>query len=494
MYTDINLPEDFNGIEEVGIAANVDELGDKRLHLRVLYTYDTVAFPYLADADAFLSEATRFNTDTVDGKPDFPKGLLTPGICSILGISDVSELKGTMRAVPVRDYQTQARATAKVWLAGTLAVAGKPFTDPDVRALFVSGIAFAVARGWVLRNATGENVSHLNVGDSLDLYSSKLRAGNDPDFITADKVHELLTFPGQILANLIVSTKVSWWLTNHHVGQRPDAIQSYAGKMVSTVDRLNALDKKELRTAIWALGKYVSTCQILACLGIKGITRWGTFNAKDQPMSDFVIRGAEDVSQRIGARPAGSAVVSTYLAGVKTLARTPYAILIPSLDGYEDAVEADGEIAKDPCRYHMGSFFLTGKDRLPCDAFSEDDKLAISSALHVLMPAGQLAKAPVLLPVGECKGSFVYTVLTQARAEVAQLASGGVQRALMIKYSGGKTTGGLALQLGKITIEEVKAVCDAQEAEEKKKSEATGTDIAAGKVASKEGAMGGAKV
>jgi hypothetical protein len=175
----------------------------------------------------------------------------------------------------------------------------------------------------------------------------------------------------QILT-VIVSTKMNWWATNHHMGQ--PKLTHFVAKSISTLFTQINKDtiQQDIIQSVHRIGHWASTHVVLNIMGIyigKSVVRYltaviGKWNEK-QLTSDFILR--------IFSGPSGTA--PSYLIHAtlsrfyknKVLLTCPYLGYL--LDAAKDLKKAADRAIKaktlDPCgSYHMGAEYLSGKPRL----------------------------------------------------------------------------------------------------------------------------------
>jgi hypothetical protein len=145
----------------------------------------------------------------------------------------------------------------------TLATNPCPVSGNKENQVWNSVIHIVVAKGWFPTKS--KYVRLLNYGDSLiRLLGSDARSSASTRAGFFD-VHRSMT--------LIVSTKITWWLRNHHVGQIPSELASYVGKVAFSMGFTGNVSA--IRTVLWVAGKWTSTISILHALKIPGIANAG---------------------------------------------------------------------------------------------------------------------------------------------------------------------------------------------------------------------------
>jgi hypothetical protein len=357
--------------------------------------------------------------------------------------------------------------------------------DMTVTALYCQAISYLITSGMMVGRTGNRNVTHLDVVQSRAFYKETMEAAKGPrqGYLTKEELTAMLrpdtSRPGVKLATLLVSTKIAWWLTNHHVGQEPGQIKSYCGKVVRLDAALTAsdVDKYELRNAIWALGKYCVTIPVLRALGVGDLIDITDVNypKREVPLKELTFSGAEDVKLRMVARPAGTADPCTYLAIARMAGASMFSVLLPAIAKYDEIVKIEEDIKAQPARYHMGAQFLTGRARIEShrNQFTEEQKDQLAAFVYAIAPHGNLAKAEVIPSLALVQGTTVYTLITSVKKDLIGMATDAFLCKLVSRAAPGIESGGFAKQVGLITetsIAEAKA--EVEEAKEKAAQEA----------------------
>jgi hypothetical protein len=339
----------------------------------------------------------------------------------------------------------------------TLFANRKPYSETEHVRLWNSLVAWVASNGYFAPGA--DSVRVMSLAESRTLVS-------DAQYVTeCDKINTVGFCKWDKVATLVFATKVSWWLTNHHVGQKKGEIKSFTGKVFRALEF--QVEEAEARTTIWASGKWCSTTGILRSAGIKGLIR----PVKDVPWNPINMGHSEDISMRIASYPAGVAKTTTYAQIYSHAARSAYGVLVPAVVNIKDVRDDMVRIKADPARYHMGSQFLTGKARLEAEHFSESDMENLSGYIHAVAPTSKLAQASVICGKEEVAGNTVFTTIMSVKAQLAAVAGMKASMALVSRMAGGDIRGGIALAEGKITAEEVAKAIKQSEEEEKKSEE-----------------------
>jgi hypothetical protein len=122
---------------------------------------------------------------------------------------------------------------------------------------------------------------------------------------------------------LVISTKITWWLTNHRVGQPPNELASYVGKVAYSMGFTGNVSA--IRTVLWVSGKWTSTVSALSALNIPGIVNAGD----DKSLQEIKISASSDMQIRLTANPAGTAGTVTYHAIGKKAEKMVLGALLP---------------------------------------------------------------------------------------------------------------------------------------------------------------------
>ena len=139
------------------------------------------------------------------------------------------------------------------------------------------------------------------------------------DSITDDQLMEvsnvLLDMDSKLVTTmtLLICMKVSWWLTNHHVGQNEWV--GYPRKCAQSLIP-DVLNSPVAMGWLWAGGHWLSTRRSLKSLNIE-------VGANVRALAYFPTV-SEDVLKRIGSRPAGTAKIFDCLAAFRGVAVSCY--------------------------------------------------------------------------------------------------------------------------------------------------------------------------
>ena len=343
-----------------------------------------------------------------------------------------------------------------VHVTATLKCQTLRFSDREVNRFYNCALAYILKSGMISNSPSNRYVKYLSAAES------KTHFTKCQNKLTTVQIAKLITNGMAVsrIVTILVATKINYWLTNHHVGQKSGELVSYVGKLVKSYNL--EMDIKELRVAIWTLGKMISTLAVLSKLGVKGVRDHETF---DPSLKDFKINASEDIAMRISAAPAGTAHITTYLAIVRHASRSIYCCLVPPISSLKDVIALEELILQNPCRFHIGSVFLTGEPMLKQDLFSESTKENLSAYIHAVAPSSSLAKAGVIKPLSEVTGNTVYKSITSVMLTIEKQAAGVVQQTCLSIANHGEGAGGLAIQVGAIKAS------DMEEAFQKRRNE-----------------------
>jgi len=508
----LSLPSNLNGIQEVGIAAGVDEFTDLSYALDVhmgakssapaeptsveLHVASLCELWKAADTpekrvilwsdSATITGATKLTSDEVGN-------LFNNWPTTVEEARKTPELDGGDSDMVVKGYNSwkrqplDERSDLYVDVDKTLCANKPPVSDPIASRLWQGLVAFIFANGWFIRSLAAAHGLIKYIEPNTRVASPRLPADVD-----AIGYH-----PPQESANILVAIKLTWWMVNHHVGQREGVVEGFAGKVASLqnlMSQTNLAQNREVRSVLWFAGKIVSTRLILSAVGIPGIVYADASNTGEEDGNDYAacetlqLNVSPDVLLRVQSSPAGTAKLTTYYAIASRAAGSFFSVCIPPLQslGYDPVtkqrvgavIDKLKEIEANPARFHMGSRFLTGQPRLPADVWNEEELSNLAAFIHATAETSTLAKAPVILKKHDIQGSFVYAAINSARANLGAALSDRFVMALMARMGGGSLKGGMAIQFGRITDDDVKEVEDEIEKEKKKEAGEGTTTVA----------------
>jgi hypothetical protein len=210
-----------------------------------------------------------------------------------------------------------------------------------------------------------------------------------------DNVQDVARFLGgserQGLLSILVGTKVAFWSTNHHVGQRE--INTYIRKLIElhyggagdlTDDRIAAL-----KDCIWIAGHWVSTKAVLSNLGVQGLDEVPNIGIRFEP--------TRDITLRMHGTIAGTGRNEIAFAVFAKMAQGMFAELVYAGEDLPRLVGVHLRVRSLDARCHVGSAYLTGHAQYE-DLDPPEEVLADASAVaHVLFAGTTLARSPSLI-------------------------------------------------------------------------------------------------
>jgi hypothetical protein len=209
--------------------------------------------------------------------------------------------------------------------------------------------------------------------------------------------------------SLLTATKVSYWITNHHVGQ--GQFQGFIRKVVSAWYRDNIAKDEGSYNLVWALGHWGSTKGILHKLGVKKL--------KDVPeMANYPLPSA-DVTMRIQSFPAGTAKAGVCLAVFRRMFHSVFSPIIPTDPGMLSLFDLVDAIREDPAAYHPGAYHFGAHARKADTDVPEETLEHCAAYIHAVGAKSTLANAKVLPSVGACKDNILYTNLCALMQDLA---------------------------------------------------------------------------
>lgn len=440
----IVLPADLNGIGEVGIAAGVDEFVTPGFVLKValmpnaatgiaMNEYDRY-HKCRAAANAYIAQCVAATDDGVYraliAGPEREAAIIAhaaaagiPRMVDITPVLDeIENFPADSTIATKKDMVTIVAENVRfavdpgervvneapcdrfeIDVSRTLVINKYPVAEDMSKALINGIIAFICSNGWICRHAAATK----NLVEYI--YPRDIPA----DERTGLEVNAEGFWEPQKVANLLVAIKIAWWLTNHHVGQVEGEIAGFAGK-VAKIQKLyvpgepGLTQNNETRNILWFAGKLITTRGILHPLGIGSVQyrdREFVPGGNDYAWAGVIrINASSDVALRIGSSPAGTAQNLTYLAIARKASRSNYAICVPSLSSYGkdvttppavetgDIITYETAVKANPSRYHMGSQFLTGQNRIVNDIWSEEDRENLAAFIYATSKGSSLLR------------------------------------------------------------------------------------------------------
>lgn len=488
----INLPPGINGVTEVGIAAGVDSFVTPGYQVQVvmaatssapanLTAAEERALALLATINMTSGDAAKWVIASSDPAVEGPSGakaadirdLITGFPADLAGCSTLLSAPATVTKQAA--YATWATTPAhsrphlKVDIGGTLKASKNICTTPLAKKLWQGMLAFILANGWIVKRS--------EACDGLVSYHGP--EAHPVAVVSGDVINNIGFHDPSLCATLLASLKITWFMTNHHVGQREGELAGFIGKVANIQGLRSAntpIDNTEVRMVLWCMGKMTTTRGLLQALGVKGIKYADQSNTSDASGNDYALDGkitiaaSPDIALRVAGSPAGTASLMTYLALSTTAVSSVYSVCIPVFTsiGWDTvgkkingaAVEAAARVRADPAAHHMGAHFLTGNARIIEDPFSDDEKASLSAYIHATASNSSLAKAAVILPKAEVTSSIVFTTISHVRARMATSMGDGMSAMLVSRMGGGTLAGGAGVQFGKLTATQVTEVQD----------------------------------
>jgi hypothetical protein len=210
------------------------------------------------------------------------------------------------------------------------------------------------------------------------------------DKATVDAVLALLTEENiRIAVTIMLASKVSWWITNHHTGGTP--MSGYALKVATTNLKMDAANQDRITTMFHTVGHWCSTIRCLGILDIRGLR-----DVKPLYKSKgYKIRMGGDILIRTKTMPAGThrhGIAYAIVRRMRTHALFPYC---PSIDTFGALAVVIKAIKDSPQNFHIGAYYLTGHPRAPFDDNSAADFLGrCASFITGVFSTSTLARSP----------------------------------------------------------------------------------------------------
>lgn len=212
---------------------------------------------------------------------------------------------------------------------------------------------------------------------------------------------------------VLLSTKVLWFQTNHHVGQ--GSVQGFVRKCI-----LFALGKPgdyqiddNLRKYVWGAGHTISTRLTLHLLGVPGIN---VPQVDEMPRLPKITR---DVSMRLTSGVAGCMKLMDAVAIFRRVATQPYRVAVNLDIPAMQMLESEEAILRAPAAHHVGARYLTGRDR---ESFYEPSDVvyeAASAIIHATAPKGTLAANRTLPAKESITSSELYVTISSMKRAMA---------------------------------------------------------------------------
>lgn len=254
--------------------------------------------------------------------------------------------------------------------------------DPKVQSIVAAGIAFLVA-------------------DHRRLEVAKVR------FADVRSERPLIRIPTKTdveQAVLIMSaSKVNWFQTNHHTGQGKPS--GFYAKCLAVVGIKEANDN-DLHM-LWKMCHWASTSAVLRAFKVRGNliirqfaegTHIPAWCIPTDTHADVWPAASRDISLRISSYPSGTALHAIILRSCHAIAGSFYARVVPRdvVTAFRALCVTCDNILNDPCRFHVGSHFLTGNSQILLDPPSATLQGIAHAYLTVVIPDTSLGKSPTI--------------------------------------------------------------------------------------------------
>lgn len=236
-----------------------------------------------------------------------------------------------------------------------------------------------------------------------------------PDNATSQRIIAMIP----VAMAMIAAMKVNYWKTNHHTGQ--GRAQGYLLKCAQAHNL--DISSPEALAAIWRLGHWADTRVFLATFGIPSIRAdVATVTAL---RTKIVL--SDDARKRIASNPAGVSSWVDVWTAIQMAAADPIACQAGiSLSGSRASYLAQADaIAQDPARYHMGSKYLTGSDRIEVPAWEDSVVSWARTAVEFINADSTLLNAGVFRNVSANMGQMkTLRAIANKVAEAADIKGG----------------------------------------------------------------------
>lgn len=351
--------------------------------------------------------------------PEFPNGPVSVGIAAATDTVYALDQKIHYAAGPANDDAAVNFALARVrW---------------DRRWNGTTNYLVVAAATWCIKNAVVDvaNSSVRNSTAGVTIGDTEI-AALPMDAVPIDKV-----------VTLLMATKITYVMLNHHVGQQRDRVDGYAGKVLKS---WGWDEFPGIKDAVWMIGHWLDTKIALNELGYPDIS------GAAAPRLNLTLE--PDARLRITGGVAGAGKFLVYRALLERAKMSAYALLfnvevdLGAVDKMYAAIRAN------PLKYHVGSQFLTGERQLESDIFTEHDKLALSAYIRVAAPESTLAHSPNVVAEADVAGLEEFTNMRQLKilltkteslaVVIEALRARGIERNVLAVKSGFITAEALA--------------------------------------------------
>jgi len=303
--------------------------------------------------------------------------------------------------------------------------------------------------------------------------SNIIQNSTEPEVNTPDEINELLLIPitEVQMVTLLWATKITFYMINHHVGQKSGELQGYVGKVARAFEMFTL---NGIREALWAAGHWIDTKHAMVELELSGVNT--------SYKSQHLLHQSEDMKMRIMSNPAGTGTLFVFHTVYKLAVKSIYSLFIEVETQIGDIEESIELVKSYPLNFHVGSFFLTGQHVPSYVNWTENYKVNLSAFIHVVMPGSTLASSPSLITKEDIAGSEVYQKLLGFKLAMAK----GVDMAIALKIaaSRGVGSGGLAVASGFTSLKEIE---DARIAVDEEKATGVSSSIPVKRVTVKPG-------
>lgn len=265
--------------------------------------------------------------------------------------------------------------------------------DAKLLRAFTAGILF------IKRNVLHDASCNVTVGNSAPVAQADVEWANTFELSREDMA---------IGATLAFSTKVTFWQTNHHVGQgrlagyfRKYALITFKGVAENTLARVG-----------WILGHAMSTKRALKQLGVPNI---------DDPWNRVAgLNFGRDVMVRIAGVPAGCAKLAFVAAAADRLLNGMFRTVVAPPVGLEEVIRAYRTVCGNPAPYHIGGAHLTNLERQVAIEVPDHVLIPLATYVRAVMPDSTLAKAKCIPGEDVTAAHEWFAVLSSARRALMQ--------------------------------------------------------------------------
>lgn len=187
-------------------------------------------------------------------------------------------------------------------------------------------------------------------------------------------------------ATVILATKASWWLTNHHTGQ--GRMAGYPSKVAKIL--FEDTDPEIAAGVFHKIGHWASTREVLRAAGIEGLKQSRVLFEAKHPLTL-----SDDAKLRFAGFPSGTHKIANAYAGARRLVGSMYLGVTPDAASIRDVVKPYERVRADRAFYHVGAQFLTGAPRRDAGEDVAEGTLGrIGTFLRIVMPRSSLTDSP----------------------------------------------------------------------------------------------------